>query len=99
MHCDDTDDPLSRYVDTLAAETVRCGLQGRVNGSHLASMHSMDNDYVAGLIPRMAEARLTVPCSPLLNITLQGRCDTYPKPRGLPRVPHLMAPGLTVPFP
>jgi cytosine deaminase len=98
MHCDENDDPLSRQVDTLAAETVRCGLQGSVNGSHLASMHSMDNDYVAGLIPRMAAARLTVTCSPLVNITLQGRGDTYPKRRGLTRVPELMAAGLTVAF-
>jgi cytosine deaminase len=98
MHCDENDDPMSRHVDTLAAETVRCGLQGRVNGSHLASMHSMDHDYVAGLIPRMAEARLTVTCSPLVNITLQGRGDTYPKRRGLTRVPELMAAGLTVAF-
>ena len=31
MHCDETDDPLSRHVETLAAETVRLGLQGRVS--------------------------------------------------------------------
>ena len=51
MHCDETDDPLSRHVETLAAETVRLGLQGRVVGSHLTSMHSMDNYYVSKLIP------------------------------------------------
>src|SRR5215475_14008618 len=56
MHCDETDDPLSRHVATLAAETVRTGLQGRVTGSHLTSMHSMDNYYVSKLIPLMAEA-------------------------------------------
>ncbi|OZA01613.1 MAG: cytosine deaminase, partial [Rhodobacterales bacterium 17-64-5] len=33
MHCDETDDPLSRHVETLAAATVRFGLQGRVAGS------------------------------------------------------------------
>ena len=98
MHCDENDDPLSRQVDAMAAETVRCGLQGRVNASHLASMHSMDNDYVPGLIQRMVEARLTVTCSPLVNITLQGRGDTYPKRRGMTRVPELMAAGLTVGF-
>ncbi len=47
MHCDETDDPLSRHVETLAAQTVRFGLQGRVAGSHLTSMHSMDNYYVS----------------------------------------------------
>src|SRR5688572_17855136 len=53
MHCDETDDPMSRHVETLASETQRLGLQGRVTGSHLTSMHSMDNYYVSKLIPLM----------------------------------------------
>jgi cytosine deaminase len=98
MHCDESDDPMSRHVEALAAQTVRCGLQGRVTGSHLTSMHSMDNYYVSKLIPMMAEAGLGVIANPLINITLQGRQDTYPKRRGLTRVPELMAAGLTVAF-
>ncbi|WP_407518600.1 amidohydrolase family protein [Methylobacterium oryzisoli] len=98
MHCDETDDPLSRHVETLAAETVRLGLQGRVAGSHLTSMHSMDNYYVSKLTALMAEARLQVVSNPLINIVLQGRHDTYPKRRGLTRVPELRAAGLTVAF-
>ncbi len=98
MHCDETDDPNSRFVEILASETQRLGLQGRVTGSHLTSMHSMDNDYVSKLIPLMAEAQLNVIANPLINITLQGRHDTYPKRRGLTRVPELMAAGLTVAF-
>ena len=47
MHCDETDDPLSRHIETLAFETQRLGLHGRVTGSHLTSMHSMDNYYVS----------------------------------------------------
>ena len=53
MHCDESDDPLSRHVETLAFHTQRLGLQGRVTGSHLTSMHSMDNYYVSKLIPLM----------------------------------------------
>lgn len=98
MHCDETDDPMSRHVETLAAETVRLGLQGRVAGSHLTSMHSMDNYYVSKLIPLMAEADLGVIANPFANIVLQGRHDTYPKRRGMTRVPELMAAGLTVAF-
>ena len=98
MHCDETDDPLSRHVETLACETQRLGLQGRVTGSHLTSMHSMDNYYVSKLIPLMAEARLGVVANPLINITIQGRHDTYPKRRGMTRVPELMAAGLTIAF-
>ncbi|QQP87760.1 amidohydrolase family protein [Skermanella sp. TT6] len=98
MHCDETDDPLSRHVETLAYETRRLGLGGRVVGSHLTSMHSMDNYYVSKLIPLMAEAGLGVISNPLINITIQGRHDTYPKRRGMTRVPELMAAGLTVGF-
>ncbi|MEO7938809.1 MAG: amidohydrolase family protein, partial [Burkholderiaceae bacterium] len=98
MHCDETDDPLSRHVETLAFETQRLGLQGRVTGSHLTSMHSMDNDYVAKLLPLMAEARMQVVSNPLINITLQGRRDTYPKRRGMTRVPELLAHGVNVAF-
>ncbi len=98
MHCDETDDPMSRHVETLAFETQRLGLQGRVTGSHLTSMHSMDNYYVSKLIPLMAEAKLNVVANPLINITIQGRHDTYPKRRGMTRVPELMAAGLTVAF-
>ena len=98
MHCDESDDPLSRHVETLAMETVRLGLQGRVTGSHLTSMHSMDNYYVSKLLPLMAEAQLNVVANPLINITLQGRHDTYPKRRGMTRVPEQLAAGLTVAF-
>ena len=98
MHCDESDDPHSRHVETLAFETQRLGLQGRVTGSHLTSMHSMDNYYVSKLIPLMAEAQLHVVANPLINITLQGRHDTYPKRRGMTRVPELLAAGINVAF-
>ncbi|MGF6212809.1 amidohydrolase family protein [Comamonas sp. 4034] len=98
MHCDESDDPHSRHVETLAYHTQRLGLRGRVTGSHLTSMHSMDNYYVSKLIPLMAEAQLGVVSNPMINITLQGRHDTYPKRRGMTRVPELMAAGLTVAF-
>ena len=98
MHCDETDDPLSRHVETLAFHTHRLGLHGRVTGSHLTSMHSMDNYYVSKLLPLMHEAQVHAVANPLINITLQGRHDTYPKRRGMTRVPELMAAGINVAF-
>jgi cytosine/creatinine deaminase len=98
MHCDETDDPMSRHIETLSAQTIRVGLQGRVNGSHLTSMHSMDNYYVSKLIPLMAEAQVSAVANPLINITIQGRHDTYPKRRGMTRVPELLAAGIPVAF-
>jgi len=98
MHCDESDDPFSRHIETLAAQTKRLGLSGRVAGSHLTSMHSMDNYYVSKLLPLIAEAGVAAIANPLINITLQGRHDTYPKRRGLTRVPELMGSGVPVAF-
>lgn len=98
IHCDETDDPMSRHVEALAYETQRLGLHGRVVGSHLTSMHSMDNYYVSKLIALMVEAQLHATPNPLINITLQGRHDTYPKRRGMTRVPELHQAGINVSF-
>lgn len=98
MHCDETDDPLSRHIETLACQTQRFGLQGRVAGSHLTSMHSMDNYYVSKLMPLIAEAEIHAIANPLINITLQGRHDSYPKRRGQTRVPELRSHGVNVAF-
>ena len=96
MHCDETDDPLSRHIEQLAYETQRLGLQGRVAGSHLTSMHSMDNYYVSKLLPLIAEADVSVIPNPLINIMLQGRHDSYPKRRGMTRVPEMIKHGIRV---
>ncbi|MFA3920488.1 amidohydrolase family protein [Ruegeria hyattellae] len=96
MHCDETDDPLSRHIETLAFETQRLGLHGRVAGSHLTSMHSMDNYYVSKLIPLIAEAQINAIPNPMINIVLQGRHDTFPKRRGLTRVKEMLSAGINV---
>lgn len=98
LHCDETDDPMSRHIETLAYETQRLGLQGRVAGSHLTSMHSIDNYYASKLMALIAEAQVHCIPNPVANMVLQGRHDTYPKRRGLMRVPELVALGVNVAF-
>jgi cytosine deaminase len=98
LHCDETDDPLSRHIETLAYETQRLGLHGRVNGSHLTSMHSMDNYYVSKLLPLISEAGVSATANPLINIGIQGRHDTYPKRRGMTRIPEMLKYGITCAF-
>lgn len=98
LHCDETDDPMSRHIEQLVYETQRLGLQTRVNGSHLTSMHSMDNYYVSKLLPMMAEAQVSAVANPLINIVIQGRHDTYPKRRGMTRVPEMLKAGIRVGF-
>jgi cytosine deaminase len=61
-------------------------------------MHSMDNYYVSKLLPLIAESGVAAIANPLINITLQGRHDSYPKRRGMTRVPELMAAGVDVAF-
>ncbi|WP_428926121.1 cytosine deaminase [Marinibacterium sp. SX1] len=98
MHCDENDDPNSRHIETLVYEAERLGLHDRVTGSHLTSMHSMDNFYAARLITRIAASGINVAVNPAVNTHLQGRYDSYPKRRGMARVPELMAAGVTVGF-
>ncbi|AHM04663.1 Cytosine deaminase [Roseibacterium elongatum DSM 19469] len=98
LHCDESDDPMSRHVETLAAEATRLGLGDRVVASHVTAMHSYDNYYASKLIPLIAESGMNVVPNPLINITLQGRSDTYPRRRGLTRVAELRAAGVNVAF-
>jgi cytosine deaminase len=96
LHCDETDDPMSRHIETFAAEALRLGLGAGATASHATSMHSMDNYYVSKLIPLIAESGIQIIANPLINITLQGRHDTYPRRRGLTRIPELRAAGVNV---
>ncbi len=96
LHCDESDDPLSRHVETLACETQRLGLGNRAAGSHLTSMHSMDNYYVSKLLPLIAESGICAISNPLINLTLQGRHDTYPRRRGMTRIAEMWALGIPV---
>jgi cytosine deaminase len=98
VHCDETDDALSRHVEVLAQETVARGMQGRVTGSHLTSLHSVDNAYFAKLLPLIVESGMTVVSNPLLNMITQARADTYPKRRGLTRVREFIEAGVNVSF-
>ena len=59
-------------------------------------MHSMDNYYVSKLMPLMAEAGVAAIANPLINIMIQGRHDTYPKRRGMTRVPEMRQHGINV---
>jgi cytosine deaminase len=96
LHCDESDDPLSRHVETLACEAQRLGLGDRATGSHLTSMHSMDNYYVSKLLPLIAESGICAISNPLINLTLQGRHDTYPRRRGVTRIAEMRALGIPV---
>ena len=95
-HCDETDDPLSRFTEVMAADTLEQGWQGRVTASHCTAMHSYDNAYAFKLLRLLAQAQVNVIANPFDNVVLQGRFDTYPKRRGITRVKELLAAGVNV---
>jgi cytosine deaminase len=95
-HCDETDDPLSRFAEVMAADTIEQGWQGRVTASHCTAMHSYDNAYAFKLIRLLSRAQMNVVANPFDNVVLQGRFDTYPKRRGITRVKELLADGVNV---
>ena len=95
-HCDETDDPISRFTEVMAADTIQQGWQGRVTASHCTAMHSYDNAYAFKLIRLLARAQVNVVANPFDNVVLQGRFDTYPKRRGITRVKELLSAGVNV---
>ncbi len=96
LHCDETDDDQSRFLETVLARTMRDGLQGRVNASHTTAMGSYNDAYMFKLLQIMKRAGVTIVANPLTNIVLQGRFDSYPKRRGMARVKELDAAGVNV---
>jgi cytosine deaminase len=96
IHCDETDDEHSRFLEVLAAETIRLNMQGRVTASHTTAMHSYNNAYAGRLIVNVRRAGLHMVTNPLDNAVLQGRFDHYPIRRGHTRVKELLAAGVNV---
>jgi len=96
LHCDEVDDPQSRFLEVVAAQAIRYGNGARVTASHTTAFGSYNNAYAYKLIGVLQRAQLNIVANPLINITLQGRTDTYPKRRGLTRVKELWQAGLNV---
>src|SRR5215831_15079167 len=96
VHCDETDDDHSRFVEVMAAETIRLGMAGRVTASHTTAMHSYNSAYAYRVVRNIARAGMHMVTNPLDNSVLQGRFDAYPVRRGHTRVKELMAAGVNV---
>src|ERR687886_223817 len=96
IHCDETDDDQSRFLEVMAAETIRLGMSGRVTASHTTAMHSYNNAYAYRLIQNLRRAGLHMVTNPLDNSVLQGRFDGYPIRRGHTRIKELLAAGVNV---
>jgi cytosine deaminase len=96
VHCDEIDDEQSRFVEVIAAEAIKRGNGARVSASHTTAFGSYNDAYAYKLMGFLRREPINFIANPLINITLQGRMDTYPKRRGLTRVKELWQNHLNV---
>jgi cytosine deaminase len=98
IHCDEIDDDQSRFLEVVTACAIRTGMGSRVTASHTTAFGSYNNAYAVKLLGFLRRTQINFIANPLINITLQGRADTYPKRRGVTRVKELWQQGMNVSF-
>lgn len=98
VHCDETDDVMSRFVELLNALVMAEGIGTRTAASHTCSFGSADNSYAFRMMGLFQKSGLNFICPPTENAYLQGRQDSYPKRRGITRVKELLESGVNVSF-
>lgn len=98
VHCDETDDEQSRFIEVLAAKAYENDMGHKVTASHTTAMHSYNGAYTSKLFRLLKMSGISFVANPLVNIHLQGRFDTYPKRRGITRVKEMMEADINVCF-
>lgn len=98
IHCDETDDEQSRFVEVVAAEAYFSGLCNKATASHTCAMGSYNNAYAFKMMSKFQKAGINFVSCPTENCYLQGRYDKYPKRRGLTRIDELVENGINVSF-
>ncbi|WP_062269429.1 cytosine deaminase [Endozoicomonas arenosclerae] len=98
IHCDEIDDEQSRFVETVACMALERNMGQRVTASHTTAMHSYNNAYVVKLMRLLKRSGIHFIANPVTNLNLQGRMDTYPKRRGITRIPELLDAGVNACF-
>jgi cytosine deaminase len=96
IHCDEIDDDQSRFLEVVAASAIRTNLGSQVTASHTTAFGSYNNAYAIKLLGFLRRTQINFIANPLINITLQGRTDTYPKRRGVTRVKELWQQGMNI---
>lgn len=96
IHCDEIDDDQSRFLEVVVANAIRTEMGSKVSASHTTAFGSYNNAYALKLMGFLQRTQINFISNPLINITLQGRTDTYPKRRGVTRVKELWQQGQNV---
>lgn len=98
IHCDETDDEQSRFVENIAAQAYYTGLGSRATASHTCAMGSYSNAYAFKMMSKFKKAGINFISCPTENCYLQGRYDSYPRRRGITRIDQLLEAGCNVSF-
>ncbi len=98
VHCDETDDPMSRHVQLLNALVMIEDIGARTAASHTCSFGSADDAYAFRMMGLFEQSGMNFIALPTENAYLQGRQDTYPKRRGLTRVKEFWENGINISF-
>lgn len=98
IHCDENDDPNSRFLEVLNALVMEKDYGRKTTASHTCSFGTADNSYATKMMGLFRESNINFISCPTENAHLQGRTDSYPKRRGLTRVKELLENGNTVAF-
>lgn len=96
IHCDETGDERSRFVEVIAKESILRGNGNRVSASHTTSMHNWNNDYALKMMGIFKRSKINFITNPFDNSVLQNRTDGYPRRRGHTRVDQLLDSGINV---
>ena len=98
MHCDEIDDPNSKFLEYLAARTYELKLNGKVTASHTTAFSKYNEAYVRKLWGILKKSEMNFIANPLVNVHLGGRFDSQDKGRGITRVKEILANNLTVAY-
>ncbi len=90
MHCDEIDDPNSKFLEYLAARTCEMKMQGKVTASHTTAFTRYNNAYVRKLWGVLEKAEMNFIANPLVNVHLGGRFDDNNPGRGITRVKEIL---------
>lgn len=98
IHCDENDDPNSRFLEVLNALVMEENYGQYTTASHTCSFGAVENSYANKMMGLFRESKINFIVCPTENMHLQGRGDNYPVRRGITRVKELLNNGNNLAF-
>lgn len=98
IHCDENDDPNSRFLEVLNALVMEENYGQYTTASHTCSFGAVENSYANKMMGLFRDSKINFIVCPTENMHLQGRGDNYPVRRGITRVKELLNNGNNLAF-